>query len=312
MQAKENRQWGILLAVGAQLIWGGFPIYLDWLKMVPSQDIVAHRTIWSFGLLLGLMAIRQMIPIPMLPSSAEARSTLRDRSKLLWCVSAAVLIAINWLMFVWAANHDHKVDASLGYYICPQVLVVLGVVLLGERLSVPQWIAVGLVSLGVLICGQSGTGQIWISLIIAFSFGLYAFCKKRIKLTALGSLTIETGLLSIPAIIFVGFILATRGSFFSTSWLQNGLLLGTGIATVAPLALYAAALKHISLALMGFLQFIGPTMQLLIGYFLFDEPIDGTRLLGFGIVWSGVILFLLFLPRSNNAKDPIADKSKNE
>ena len=258
MNPNSNRRWGIFLAVGAQLIWGCFPIYLDWLKEIPSRDIVVHRTIWSFLLLSVLMIVNRQYPLAMLPSGKSVSKAIRTRASLLACLAAAILIAINWLMFVWAANHDHKVDASLGYYICPQVMVVLGVVLMGERLSLAQWIAVGIVSLGVIFCAQSGTGQVWISLTIACSFGLYALCKKRIKLAALDSLTIETGLLSVPALLFFAYLIYQGGELFSSHRQTNALLIGLGVATIAPLALYAAALKHISLSLMGFYNSSAP------------------------------------------------------
>lgn len=288
----KNPKLGYACAITAQLIWGAFPIYLHFLKGVPAPNIVAHRAIWSFVLLLGLMGLTRVWSLPMLPRYFEAKRTLSTPSILIACFVAAILISINWCVFVWAANHDHKIDASLGYYICPQVMVLLGVIFLGERLGRWQWVGVAIVAGGVALMAQSSTGEVWISLLIAASFGLYAMCKKQTSMSALGGLTFETGFLTIPAIVFLGIQVSQGSALFGASKAEAFLLLGCGVSTILPLALYAAALKHIPLSTVGFLQFIGPTLQFALGVFIFDEPFERVKFLGFLIVWTGVVLFL--------------------
>lgn len=330
-EAAKNPRLGYVCAILAQVIWGCFPIYLHFLRDIPASDIVAHRTIWSFALLFCLMLLSRLAPpsslltlggtstgtsfslsrilLPLLPTVSEARATIGSSRKLIACLVAAILIAINWCVFVWAANNDYKVDASLGYYICPQVMVLLGVVFLGERLGLIQWIGVSIVAVGVMVMAQSGTGLVWISLSIAGSFGLYALCKKKTSMTALGGLTIETAILSVPAIAFLIYQSQNGSAFMSGPLTQNFLLLGCGLATISPLALYAVAVKHIPLSTMGFLQFIGPTLQFGLGVFVFDEPIDSVRFTGFTVVWIGIVLFLLSRrPAPNIEPKPITQE----
>ncbi|MDG1872357.1 MAG: EamA family transporter RarD [Mariniblastus sp.] len=309
--ANDKTRYGMVCAIGAQVIWGLFPIYVDLLRSIDAVAFVAHRAIWSFVFLLSVFLVAKFVKRPWLPSFQELRFALGSRRILTSCAIAAILIAINWIGFVWAVNHDHKVDASLGYYICPQVVVLLGVVFLGERLNLIQWVAVGLTVIGVGYMVQTSAGMPSISLAIAFSFGFYALVKKKAKLSALSGLTFETGCLLIPAIAFlayhtgyidVPFVNANdvvgqveEVPLFANTWWLSLLLVGSGICTVAPLALYATAVKHIPLATIGLLQFIGPTIQFFIGVFLFKESFDYTRLIGFLVVWTGVVLYLYAL-----------------
>ncbi|MEL7496722.1 MAG: EamA family transporter RarD [Planctomycetota bacterium] len=310
MTDQKNPQLGILLAVSAQVIWGSFPVYLHFINDVPAMDIVVHRTVWSFVLLLGLLLFSSVVSHPMLPTFKEAAHTFRTPKVLGACCLAAIFIASNWVTFVWSANNDHKVDASLGYYICPQVLVLLGVLFLGERLRWAQWLAVAIVGGGVVLTSQSDATAIWIPLVIAFSFGFYAFCKKKTTMSALGGLTFETGILSIPAILIFVVPAIWSQTFFTGILWKDAMLFGMGATTIAPLALYAAALKHIQLSTMGFLQFIGPTIQFLLGVLVFNEPYDWTRMVGFAIVWVGVTLFLVYRkPKSVEVDEPATDAS---
>lgn len=309
----KNIRLGYASAIAAQVFWGLFPIYVDLLKGYDAVAFVAHRIIWSFVLLISLFALARFVRSPHLPSFSEIRSGLSSRKTLLICLVASLLILTNWIGFIWAVLHDHKLDASLGYYICPQVVVLLGVIFLGERLRGLQWVGFALTAIGVIYMVRSSASMPSISLAIAFSFGFYALLKKRVQLSALTGLTFETGFLLVPAIFFLAYqcgYLESMGigsasaegeihpSVFTQDWRLNLLLLGSGVATIIPLALYATALKHIPLSTVGLLQFIGPTIQFLLGAFLFHEAFDRSRLIGFLIVWAGVGIYLLALRSS--------------
>lgn len=300
----QNPKLGYACAIFAQVIWGLFPIYVDQLKCYDAFGFVAHRAIWSFLSLLALFWVAKFFRNPSLPQMSELTNSIRDSK--IWVVAsiAAILIATNWVGFVWAAINDHKLDASLGYYICPQVVVLLGVLCLGEKLKTIQWIAVALAACGVGYMVNSKASMPLLALMIAFSFGFYVLAKKKTKLSALGGLTFETGFLMIPAALYLGWQcgflgLETLGdsklALFTDSWKMNLLLLCSGMVTVLPLALYATAVKHIPLTTIGLLQFIGPTIQFLLGLFVYQEEFDESRFYGFLVVWAGVALYLFSL-----------------
>ena len=310
MVNKETRI-GVFCAVAAQVIWGLFPIYIHLLQGYDSRALVAHRISWSFAMLISLLLLAQFIRIKFLPSLGEIRSELKKPGTFWFSVLAALLIAANWLVFIWAVLHEKKVDASLGYYICPQLVVILGVIFQGERLARIQWFGFALTSLGVLYMVRSSASMPAISLTVAFSFGLYALLKKRTQLSALSGLTLETGILFTPAILyfvfFCGFIPpadlapSDNPTVFTNNWQLNLLLICSGLATVLPLAMYAQALKHIPLSTVGLLQFIGPTIQLLVGTRIYHEQFDRSRLVGFLIVWTGVGIYLASTRSTSNA-----------
>ena len=304
MSQSKNARFGLACAIAAQAIWGFFPIYIDILKpYVAAPDIVAHRTVWSFVLLIGLFFVAIFYSSSLLPNPKELANAFKDRKTVLLFALAAVLIATNWLVFVWAVSHGKALDASLGYYICPQVVVLLGVVFLREKLSAIQWSAILLAVCGVAYMMRSSNGvpliTVLIALLIAFSFGFYALVKKQTKLSALAGLTCETGILLTPAtIFFVWRLSTTKGGIFLDSWWLNLLLLGLGPATIAPLALYATALKHIKLSTVGLLQFLGPSIQFAVGIFVLNEAFDFTHLIGFSFVWVGIGLYLYALRKN--------------
>lgn len=298
---KKNPRFGLVCAISAQVLWGCFPIYVYAVRppLVNPNDFVAHRSIWSFFLLVSLVWMSRWIEHPLIPSSKEVAQSLRDRKILGLHAVAALLILFNWLAFVWAAMNDHVLDSSLGYYICPLVVVLLGVVLLRERLSGIRWLAVAFAAGGVGYTTLSQSSWLWISLTIAFSFGFYGLLKKRARLTSLAGLTLETGVLLIPALAYLLWrALTAEASMLTSPWWVYVLLIGSGLATIAPLAFYASAVKHLPLSTVGFLQFIGPTIQFVAGILFLGESLDISRLIGFGFVWVGVLLFLISLSRS--------------
>jgi chloramphenicol-sensitive protein RarD len=299
--SKSNFRLGLACALGAQVLWGCFPIYVYLVRSVESNEFVAHRTIWSFLTLIAVFTIAKFVSHPSLPKPEELGKKWSDKKSVGMSALAAILIAINWIAFVWAVTHDYPLDASLGYYICPQVVVLLGVILLGERLSWLKWVAIGIAAVGVTYMAlKTPKGMPWISIAIAFSFGFYALVKKQTKSSALCGLTFETGFLFLPAIAYLGWKLysAQTNPFDMPIWVGL-MLLGSGVATIAPLALYATAVKHIPLSTVGFFQFVGPTLQFFVGIFFIGQKLDPTRLIGFAIVWIGVVIFLVAMRRDH-------------
>jgi chloramphenicol-sensitive protein RarD len=274
---------GVWYALGAYITWGLFPIYWKLLGGVPALQLLGHRIVWSFLLLFGIiLAGRQFILL---------RDKLTRRTIFIYSV-AAVLIAINWLMYVWAVGKGYIVETSLGYFINPLLSVLLGVLFLGERLRPFQWLPIGLAAAGVLYLTLAYGSLPWIALTLAITFGFYGLVKKMAPLGSLHGLTLETGILFLPAIGFLLFSEFTgKGAFLHTSPLINLMLVGAGLVTVAPLLMFASAVQRIPLTTMGVLQYINPTMQFLLGVVIFREPFDQHRLIGFCAVWAGLILY---------------------
>jgi chloramphenicol-sensitive protein RarD len=275
---------GVWYAVGAYVFWGLFPIYWKWLQQVPAQQLLGHRIIWSFLFLFGIVLwLRQ---------GNVFRKAIGSPRVLLIYSAAGVLLAINWLTYVWAVNAGFIVETSLGYFINPLLSMVLGVVILRERLRLWQWIPVGLATIGVVYLTVTYGSLPWIGLILAFSFGLYGFIKKTAPLGSLHGVTLETGILFLPAL---GYLLYTeitgQGAFLHSGTISNILMLGAGVITAVPLLMFAAATQRIPLSLVGVLQYIAPTMYFLIGVLIYDEPLTVERLIGFIIIWLALAIF---------------------
>lgn len=276
---------GVLFAVGAYLCWGFFPIYWRLLKQVPAMEILAHRMVWSLVFLAALLAgLRRW---------AWLKDALRQPKTVLTFAASAALLSANWFIYIWAVNAGHIVETSLGYFINPLVNVLLGVAFLKERLRVWQKLAVLVAATGVLYLGIS-YGQVpWISLSLGISFGFYGLIRKLAKLASLEGLFLETALLSVFALGFLVFEGAHgRSSFGAGSSAQiNALLMGAGVATAVPLLLFAGAARRIPLVTIGVLQYMAPTIQLLLGVLVYGEPFDHRRALGFGMVWFALLIY---------------------
>ena len=214
-----------------------------------------------------------------------------------WLLLSSLLIFGNWFAFVAAVALNRTIDASIGYYICPQVVMLLGVIFQKEKLSHLQWIAFGFTSLGVLTMAASTTGIPWLGLAVAFSFGFYALSKKRVDCSALTSLTFETGVLLLPALgllVYQAVFIppASNETAVVSPSMLNLLLVLTGLITILPLALYVDSVKRIPLSLVGLLQFVGPTIQFLLSLFVLGDPFDSAKILGVALIWTGVFLYL--------------------
>ncbi len=275
----------------AHILWGFFPIYWRQIDGADSAELVCHRILWSF-VSLGIL-------LPILLSRGAWGGFLAVGKRLknwqAWkiCGISAALVGINWLAFTWAVNHDQVLQASLGYYINPLFNVVLGVVVLGERLERVHWVAVMLATIGVAVMTINYGGLPWIALTMASSFACYGLVKKRSKLPALIGLFLEVTILLIPAGIYLAMRYADGINLLQTSnSFETFVLLNAGIVTITPLAFFALALQRVPLSLMGILQYIGPTLQFLVGAFLYDEPLSKIQMIGFVFVWLGSIVFL--------------------
>jgi chloramphenicol-sensitive protein RarD len=290
-----------------------FPVYWKWLHQVPALQLLSHRIGWSSLLLLAVnLLTRQWL--------AFRAAALTWRVLRIYLISA-VLIGVNWLTYVWAVNAGFIVETSLGYFINPLLSVLMGVVFLGERLRAWQWLPIGLATAGVLYLtfayrvgaaeGLTAHGALpWIALTLAFSFGLYGLIKKVAPLNSLYGLTLETGILFLPALAYLIYSdVAGQGAFLRTGTGSDLLLVGAGAVTTVPLLMFAAGVRRIPLSLVGILQYITPTMQFLLGVLVYKEPFTHTRLIGFGIVWIALIIFGMegFLAHRNQPVAAVAD-----
>lgn len=276
---------GILSAIGAYTTWGLLPIYWKLLQHVPAAELTCHRIFWSF---LTLVAFLQF--------SKRLGSLRRMCNRRVFSIymQASVLIGINWSLYIWSVNAGFIVEASLGYFINPLLSVLFGVIFFRERLRPAQWIPIITATLGVLYLTLNYGRPPWIALILAITFSLYGLVKKRAPLPAFEGLTLETGLLVLPAFSFLLWQEQLGvGAFLHAGTFSDSLLVGAGVATTAPLIMFATAAQRIPLSMIGFLQYIAPTIQFLLGVFLYNEPFTRTQAIGFGAVWVAVVLFLL-------------------
>ncbi len=274
---------GIASAAGAYALWGFFPIYFKALHAAPADQIVAHRFAWSFLFLILLVILRRELP--------SLRASLNPRTVLIY-LGAGILLAGNWGLYVWGVNAGHVVETSLGYFINPLVSVVLGVIFLRERLRTMQWVPVALAAAGVLYLTLSYGKLPWIALGLAFTFGFYGLVKKLAPLGSLHGLTLETSTLLLVAL---GYLVVAEvrgvGSFGHVAPLTSLLLALSGIITAIPLLLFATGARSVPLSTLGLLQYIAPTLQFLIGVFLYHESFTPDRMIGFSIIWLALILF---------------------
>jgi chloramphenicol-sensitive protein RarD len=274
---------GVMYAIGAYMTWGLFPIYWKRLEGVPAGQLIAHRIVWSFILLcLVIITTRQ---------ARAVRAALNPRILTTYLV-AALLISVNWYTYVWAVTHHRVVEASLGYYINPLFSVLLGVLIFREKLRPFQWIPLIVAALGVLFLTLTYGTPPWVALVLAATFGLYGMLKKTAPLSSLWGLSLETGLLFLPALAYLIFTEAIgRGAFLHTTVEADWLMVGGGVVTAVPLLLFASAASRVPLSTMGILQYLNPSMQFLLGVLAYHEAFSRSRLIGFGIVWAGLALF---------------------
>jgi chloramphenicol-sensitive protein RarD len=280
----DERRLGVVSGLGAYALWGLFPLYFPLLEPAGGVEIVAHRVLWSLVVLAVLLTVVRRWSL--------VRAAVAHRRTLLVLAGAAVLIAGNWLVFVYGVNSGHVVETSLGYFINPLVSVLLGVVVFGERLRRMQWVAVAVATVAVLVLTVDYGRPPWIALTLALTFGLYGLMKKLVKVEAAPGLFVETALVAVPAAAVLGVLHAQGHGTFGAAGVGNALLLASsGIATAIPLLLFAAAARRIPLSTVGLLQYVTPSMQLMIGVFVYGEPMPPARLAGFAVVWLALAVF---------------------
>ncbi len=282
--ARPQTTAGVIYAGSAFLIWGLSPIYWKALASVPAFEILMHRMIWSFFFLAPFVLVKD--------KRREFLQAVTTRSTLLILVFTTLIVGFNWFLFIWAINSGHILQTSLGYYINPLVNVLLGVIFLGERLRKLQLAAVGLAFIGVLYLTVTYGQFPWVSLALAFSFGFYGLIRKVAPVGPLVGLTVETALLTVPALAYLVYLDQLGvGAFLRTDASTSLLLMGAALVTGLPLLLFTNGTKRLHLTTIGFLQYIAPSGTFLLAIFVYHEPLRPAQLLTFILIWSALTLY---------------------
>jgi chloramphenicol-sensitive protein RarD len=275
---------GVLAGIGAYTLWGLFPIYWRLLKQVPATEILAHRIVWSLAFVALLLILQR--------DWQWIKGTIHDRRTMVVYTLAAILLSINWFTYIWAVNAGYVVEASLGYFINPLVNFMLGVIFFKEKLRGGQVAAVILAVLGVVYLTVSYGSLPWIALVLAFSFGTYGLIKKTASLESMHGFSLETAVLFLPALGFLLYRGASGvGAFMHLGTATTLLLILAGPVTSIPLLMFGYAARSIPLSMLGFIQYITPTMQFMLGVFVYNEPFPLARLVGFSMIWLALLLY---------------------
>ena len=296
--AKYDRA-GLANALGAHVVWGSMPLYLQLVKTVPAVEYVAWRILFTIPLCLLFVAWRR--------AWDELRAVLRKRQTMLTLLASSTLIGVNWFLYVWAIQSGHVYAASLGYYILPLAMMLLGLAVLGERLTRLQWGAVALAAVGVTALSIGALTTLWVSLSMAITFGLYGLLRKTVAAGALAGLTIEALLLLLPALGIAGWYAAgPQGSALGRDALETAAIVWGGPMTAVPLIWFAVAARRMPYTVIGFLQFLSPTVVFLLGLFVFGEDLRPAQLVCFVLIWAAAALFTFDLLKGS--KPPPGDE----
>jgi chloramphenicol-sensitive protein RarD len=291
---------GLGLGVAAYGLWGVLPVYFKALKSIDAGDIVAHRIVWSVPIMAALLSFTG--------AWGEVRSALRNRRAMVLLCVTAMLIAVNWLLYVYAVNSGHILAGSLGYYLNPLANVLLGRVVLKERLSWLQWAAVALAAAGISALAMDALGHLWISLTLCASFATYGLLRKIAPVDAVAGLAIETMLL-LP--FAAGWLIwqwtSGHAVFGSGSPAILALIVGAGVVTATPLLLFTAAARQLAYSTLGMLQFLAPTMQFLLAVLIYGEPFTSAHAVAFAAIWGALGLYVLALVRHARATVTVPD-----
>lgn len=275
-----SRRLGSWQALGAFVIWGILPVYWKTIGHLGVLPVVGHRVLWSFLLLAPLLAWRGTLGVTL--------GAFRTPRVLAAHVVSGLLLGLNWYLFILATLTDRVLEAAFGYFLNPLLNVAVGWFLLGEKRDRRQWIAVVLAASGVLVQARADGGFPWIAIGLAVSFAAYALARKKSPLESLEGLAVETVLMTPAAIV----LLLLAPTAMAASWTDRGMLVGSGLVTALPLLLFAAGARRLDLARLGMIQFAAPTLQFLVGHFLYGEPLSTRRLISFAFIWAGVAVFL--------------------
>ncbi len=288
------------MALGAHAIWGSMPLYLLLVHEVPPVEFVAWRVLFTVPLCLAIMAWRGTL--------ADLRQVAKNRRALLALLASSALVGLNWTLYVWAIQRGHVYAASLGYYILPLLMMLLGLLVLGERLTRAQWAAVALAGLGVAALAGGALSTLAVSLTIGASFAIYGLLRKVVTAGPLTGLTIESLLLLPPALAIIAWYAASpAGPAFGRDAMESTAIVLGGPMTAVPLLLFAAAARRMPYTAMGFLQFVSPTIVFLLGLLFFGEELRPAQLAAFVAIWGAAALFVWDLLRRRRAEPPVAE-----
>ena len=296
MQQNEDTARGFWLALCGYLLWGIFPIYFYLVRHVSAPEILAHRVIWSMVLLLAISIF--------IDNKTTWYQLLKSKQTLIPSLFSTLFLSTNWLIFIWAIGNERAVEASLGYFINPLISVLMAVVFLHERLNIYRLIAIVLAVFGVMFLVFKVGEFPWIALTLAITFGTYGLIHKKYDVDAFAGLTLETIIAAPLAIFYMCYLFLTdQNSFLSLNWQTDGLLLSAGVVTSLPLLLFLAALPQLRLSTVGLLQYIVPTLHLLVAIYIFKEPFNSDKFLAFCIIWTGLLVFSFDTIRQRQLKN---------
>lgn len=284
MQLNREQKIGGIFAASAYTLWGVAPLYFKNIDFVPALEILLHRIVWSFVLLAVILTLMKQWP--------AVQAVFKKPKLLIAMLGTALLLAGNWGLFIWAVNNEHMLEASLGYYINPLLNILLGMLFLGERLRKLQWFAVSLALTGVLIQLAYFGSLPWVALVLASSFALYGLFRKKLAVDALSGLFVES-LLLMPLALFYWWQFAdsTSANLLHNSMGLNLWLLAAGVVTTVPLLCFIAAARRLQLSTLGFFQYIGPSFMFVFGVFLYNEPLDPSKLVTFAFIWTALLVY---------------------
>lgn len=285
----KERNIGLLSTLACYTLWGLLPLYWHLLDGFNAVFILANRIIWSAVFTIALLFILRKFD--------EVKAVFKDRKKMRFMIPAAITITINWGVYIWAVNSGHLLDASLGYYLNPLVVFAIGIVLFRETCGVLEWIALGLATIGVLIATIAYGAFPWIAIVLALSFGFYGTLKKLAGIGGLTSIAVETLLIGPFALAFLFFAPVSRAAVQSLNGMNATLLFFSGIITASPLILFTFGVNRLPFSTVGFLQYVSPTLQLLIGVLLFHEALTNDRIIAFAFIGAALILYTIGMAR---------------
>ena len=291
----KNTKTGLLFGVTAYILWGLFPLYWPLLEPAGALEIVGHRAVWSLVFCVIALSITKAIK--------PALATMRRPKVFIKLVAATGLISVNWIVYIWATNNGHVVEASLGYYINPIIMIAIGIILLKEKMRKLQWASVSIAAIGVLVLTIDYGRLPWVALALALSWGTYGFIKKQLGLGALEGLGIETAIAAPFYLAYLTWIGVEGSGHFGSGIGLTLLLIGSGVVTAIPLLLFNGAGNRLPYTVIGLLQFITPTLQFSIGVWVRHEDMPTARWAGFLIIWLALVVLATDLVRSSRAVD---------
>ncbi|CDX41466.1 putative chloramphenicol resistance permease [Mesorhizobium sp. SOD10] len=288
---------GFLLALGAYFLWGLLPFYMKAVAHLPLAEVIANRVVWSVPIAAAVLIWAGR--------TADFKAAIRSPKSLAMAALTAVLISLNWGIYVWAISVGRTVETALGYYINPLVVIVVGAVLLGERLGRLQIVAVALAAIAVTVLTVEAGKLPWVSLALAFSFAAYGFFRKTLPIGPSQGFLLEVLLLSVPALCYIVYLIATgQDHFISSTGADTALLIGCGPITAVPLLLFAFGARLLRLSTIGIMQYIAPTMVFLIAVLIFDEPFGATQAIAFALIWTALAMYSWSMFRGREVRPP--------